>query len=1089
MKKLLSIILFLCLLPSLFAANLLKNGDLSRVAGDGRPEFWWGKVGPECGLEQGVAPDGKNAFRLKNSGTMLTQSVKVESGKVYRARYKLKSEFAKWLTAASFQILWVGKDGKPLFTDYKGQKVWDMKIKNLQGSRDWQNVEMTCEAPAAAAGAEIRLGIVFDTKNAACWFADMEMSEVEKGDPFRNRIAALPYVPGRISMETVFSPDMWEKSTVLGDFLVPNANTRAVDPTSARVFYNDEAVYVNFQCFMKDADKLKADDRITDFGAQESCEVFLLPPGRDEQYQIFISADGKAQVFTEKWNDGNWPMKLHPVRKSGVETRVRYETNFWQVAVKIPFETLGQKVPAESEAWRFNVCRAHYFKNGKELSAWSALRDAHFQFTDDFGKIVFEKNQPLVREVRVNAEGVTAELANPSGQPVTLDISMVRHSGNDAFRTASAPFAIPAKSTRSFVLKDPVKEPGLRFAEIRNGGKLIYKHNNMPSEEYYAFAVFDPEGVRTQTHFLAVDTPFFIAMGFRHNARGRTTHNLIERNEQKFDLYMEVPEGIDLRGMIFDAGTWRQTPFITPSVKPVIRDGVRMNEFKFELPLIIHWPENAFLFFYKCSLPEGKALNGSCWLVKNGQALEKQPMAFRTMKVGKIRREPKLFTNDAFYITPKILYYTFPEDTIRQYKALGMNRITFWTTPGKNKDFYAGNTPKTVEDYDDLFFTEMKKPGYGLFFTSNSSSATPQAWSWTHNDKNAHAMGADGKDAPFNQYGYPSLCPSYRGPEFQKHVVMLTDSYLFRKYGCTWLTLDLELWPKTAWDKLCFCDRCLAEFRQFAPQYANADVRTEFLSGKDPEFKKTWEAFKDHQHARFIRDLTDPVRKIAGGKPSSGTKDRFMLGEWCRPKKHLIGLIDYFEVGFYFTPDVVYKNFVQEYEKWGDRQKFLYPTFTFGQSGGCPDFHMREDQVTELLYEAAVFGSQGVCWYHYQYLEPRRLKAMIDGLNAIIPYEDLIVNGFITDTASADNPAMQVTRRENGPEGLLAVRAYGASSDQTGTVTLRKLSGPVSVFDCAGGGKVAQVSPENPSFKIKVNKNRCRLLYLGTDEKFAVRNK
>lgn len=666
---------------------------------------------------------------------------------------------------------------------------------------------------------------------------------------------------------------------------------------------------------------------------------------------------------------------------------------------------------------------------------------------------------------------------------------MVRHSGKDAFRTASASFVIPAGSSRSFVLKDPVKESGLRFVEVRNGGKLIYKHNNMPSEEYYAFSVFDPEGVRTQTHFIAVDTPFFAAMGFRHNAKGHTVHNLIERSEQKFDLFMEIPEGIDFRGMVFDAGTWRQTPFITPSVKPVVRDGVRMNEFKFELPLIINWPDNAFLFFYQCSLPEGKILNGSYWLVKNGKTLEKQPMTFQTMKVGKLRREPKLFTNDTFYITPKILYYTFPEDTVRHYKNLGMNRITFWTIPGKNKDFYAGNNPKTVEDYNDLFFTEMKKPGCGLFFTSDSSSATPQAWSWTNNDKNARAVGADGKDAPFNQFGYPSLCPSYRGPEFQKHAELLANSFLFRKYGCTWLTLDLELWPKTSWDKLCFCNRCLAEFRRFAPVYANADARAEFLSGKNPEFKKTWEAFKNDQHARFIRDLTEPVRKMAEGKPSSSTKDRFMLGEWCRPRAHLLGLIDYFEVGFYFTPDVVYKNFLEEYKKWGDKQKFLYPTFTFGQTNGCPDFHMQADQVAELLYEAAIFGSQGVCWFHYQYLEPRRLKAMIDGLNAITPYEDLIVNGFITEAASVDNPAMQITRRENGPEGLLAVRAYGASSDQTGTVTVGKLSGPVSVFDCVDGTKIAQVSPDTPSFKIKVNKNRCRLFYLGSDERFAVRNK
>ena len=117
-------------------AVLLKNGDFAVLRPDGkRPANWSGKLNDASGVRKGITPAKGNAMCFSETGHMLSQSVKVQPGKVYQISYLLKSEFSKWLSAASMQILWFDAKGKPLFVDYKGKKVWNMKIKNLVGQR------------------------------------------------------------------------------------------------------------------------------------------------------------------------------------------------------------------------------------------------------------------------------------------------------------------------------------------------------------------------------------------------------------------------------------------------------------------------------------------------------------------------------------------------------------------------------------------------------------------------------------------------------------------------------------------------------------------------------------------------------------------------------------------------------------------------------------------------------------------------------------------------------------------------------------------------------------------------------------------
>ena len=117
-------------MPLIFAqANLVRNGNFEEIAGYGFPSHWSrykdvSVIQNECGADRNAGV--KSAYRLKNSGETVVQMFRVEGGKKYQAKYRLKTDFPNWKTTASFQILWYGKDKKPLFNE---KKAWIMNIK------------------------------------------------------------------------------------------------------------------------------------------------------------------------------------------------------------------------------------------------------------------------------------------------------------------------------------------------------------------------------------------------------------------------------------------------------------------------------------------------------------------------------------------------------------------------------------------------------------------------------------------------------------------------------------------------------------------------------------------------------------------------------------------------------------------------------------------------------------------------------------------------------------------------------------------------------------------------------------------------
>ncbi len=1072
------------------AQNLLKNGDFSQLQENGNPAEWVVKIGDKnreknWGVEK--ADNGKNAFYMRdflmNKGFSLQQNVRVTPGNVYDLKYCLKTDFPQWKTTAAFHLVWTDKNHKPLIQPVSGfPNAWAQKLRKTQGTRDWAEFELTgCIAPAEAVFANIRMYMMEDG-NGKCAFSDIRMYETPRGDDFANRIISIPFIDGDISLNDIFNADYRQNSAVMDDFLIPAINTRAAHQTRAEVFYNREALYLNIKCYRPNANKME-NQTGKDIAIQEACEIFLQPPGHKNQYQILITGAGKLNCFIEQWGVG-WPIKLNPWENNGITSMIEYQPDYWQLGIRIPFTGLKQTAPQDGATWNMNICRN--FNGGKELSAWSVLGEPQFQNPDYFGRAIFSVSQPVARELRITGTEAGAEFKNPTANDITVNMAMVKHTDTGVRRTASQNIIIPPGQSNSLSL--PVTDAGesdsFCFLEVRNGNRLLAKHVNRPTDKFYALRIFDPEGVRGKIINIAVDYPFFMAFNFRHNEQGRSFRNTINRNEKKVDLYFEAPNGFRITGMIMDVAEWAEPVYSKASAEQLADGNTR---YKLEMPMITNNPEPNYIFFYDCTMPENQEFKIQYYLDVAAAIQPRNSFTLRTMKIGKVKRVPKRFVHDSFYLNEKFLKLLFSENTFAHYTNLGMNRVTFKLRTMKNAKFYEGDAPKSMEDYADLVMSDLRRSKHKIYYCSNSNDATPKAWYFTSKDPEARAKDADGNDTPRDMMGLHSLCPTYRGKYFQEYIDNMVNSYLFKKYHCTWLVLDLELWERKTWDNLCFCNRCLEESKKFAqakyPEFVNINPKAEFKKGNNRKFMAAWQEFKQEILYRLFDDMISPVRKSATGHASTSPLDKFTVGEWRAPSEKLLNVIDYFERGYYYTPDVVYQKMLESYQKWGDERKNNYATFTYGQTNLCPDFHMKPDQLPELIYEAAIWGMQGICWYYFHYLEPLRAKYIIAGLDAIIPFEDIILDGHITDAVSSSDKSLQVTRRELNSEGLLAVRAYGAGIDRTGTVNLGDLSGPVVVYDCASGEKVADSS----SFQITVAVNRCRLFYIGTQEQWRKR--
>ncbi|HUT35223.1 MAG TPA: DUF4838 domain-containing protein [Planctomycetota bacterium] len=192
----------------------------------------------------------------------------------------------------------------------------------------------------------------------------------QKKGPVRieaSRAPAAPQMDGRLE-------DLWKAAAPQP--LAPLSGAPAAVGATVRLLYDDQTLYVAFECVEPAVEKMRTDPKghDADIWNLECVEVFLDPAGRRTQYIHFIVGaapdarydarkgyDPATEAEDKAWNT-KWTSAIH----------IAKDAQRWTAELAIPFASLGVAAPKPGSVWAGNFGRERYAGNrNPHLYLWS----------------------------------------------------------------------------------------------------------------------------------------------------------------------------------------------------------------------------------------------------------------------------------------------------------------------------------------------------------------------------------------------------------------------------------------------------------------------------------------------------------------------------------------------------------------------------------------------------------------------------------------------------------------------------------------------------------------------------------------------
>lgn len=164
-------------------------------------------------------------------------------------------------------------------------------------------------------------------------------------------------------------------------FVVSDIATEAKEKTKVMLCYDDNFIYLAFQCYESKMDKILMTHTIHDSEVwnDDDIEVFIDPHCNGKYFQFITNATGtKAESYklNTGWN-GNWEVKTGKGK------------DFWTAEMAIPFKSLGlQAALTPGTVWKINLVRTEY--PHQEKSSWSVVQN-NFHEPLSFGNLYFSQ--------------------------------------------------------------------------------------------------------------------------------------------------------------------------------------------------------------------------------------------------------------------------------------------------------------------------------------------------------------------------------------------------------------------------------------------------------------------------------------------------------------------------------------------------------------------------------------------------------------------------------------------------------------------------------------------------------------------------
>jgi len=187
----------------------------------------------------------------------------------------------------------------------------------------------------------------------------------------------------------------WANTAALPFEAYKSANSRLGAATTVRLLYDDERLYVRYECSEPNIDnlKLKSVGRDGNVYYLDEVELFLNPECSSRKMMHFMAAPVKDAMYDER--KGYIDDPLDP-RYSAVDIAwnadwtytytIDKENKRWFLDMAVPFKSIGAGAPASGTVWTVNFARARRAGDFEELSCWIA---EDFGNPEVFGELIF----------------------------------------------------------------------------------------------------------------------------------------------------------------------------------------------------------------------------------------------------------------------------------------------------------------------------------------------------------------------------------------------------------------------------------------------------------------------------------------------------------------------------------------------------------------------------------------------------------------------------------------------------------------------------------------------------------------------------
>ena len=555
-------------------------------------------------------------------------------------------------------------------------------------------------------------------------------------------------------------------------------------------------------------------------------------------------------------------------------------------------------------------------------------------------------------------------------------------------------------------------------------------------------------------------------------------HFLPINKSHKPDLFLALPKGINW------LGGFRNFQFANQGERII-------NGQTFNITKIITFPSSSkYTFFWQAEaalVNTGKKnFTGYFWGEWGDEKQDSQLLNIELVNIPKVIP----FKNIPVWMClPSDLSSIWPDMTAMRNS--GFNYMDVWTYTRKGAE-----RSKWGEKI--LLDTKEKCDAAGIKLI-----AWIREWWWTNakKDINGAALDINGKEV--NQ-----LCLSYRGKYYDE--LLEQGRYLIDK-GFYFHSTDPEMYSKG--DEICFCPLCIANFQKFLTRiYPDLTYKSPIEFEETPEkynlLHSAWNDFKVSRYADFFGDYRKAMETYMKSKGITESFKMCIYSTYHRSWNGFYGYKNYKDSPIYIKTledpeklakvfDIIapmtYMDIYANYNNydmllpWQDTislQRIIGNKCSIAPllSSGYPFIVAYDSDISaELLkyniLESFIGGAKGVGFWGVCPLDAKDMKVIAEVVKMLTPYEQVIIDGKPSDNISAISGNVFVKRIESMHGSLALISEY---SERVITAEIKcSVKESSEVIDLETQKVIATITPENSVFKVKLDKNRAVMFYIG----------